>query len=190
MPYKQYYFICINTFTLIGDEYMNLPRIRSALNSDIEKIKQIYFSTVTWMSNNNHKQWRYTDIKLLFEIFEIAEFFVYEYNAEILGVIIISEKDISHSWEKISFKKKSLYLYRLVIGREYAKKGYAKDLLDFAKNYGFSHGFEQLCLLCLKRKTKLVQFYLDNDFFNTYETIIQTENEPSIFFVHNLSIMG
>lgn len=164
---------------------MNLRRIRPALHSDIETIRHIYLSTVKWMSDNHFKQWRYTDIELLFELFKISEFFVYDYNTEILGFIIISKTDIANNWKNFS-SKKSLYLYRLVIERAHTKKGYAKELLDFAKEYGFSHGFEQLCLLCLKRKTKLIQFYLENDFFCIYEAVIPSEKEPSIFLVHNI----
>lgn len=163
--------------------------IRKAKYTDINDIVNLHTSIVDWMSKTNLKQWYYNDIYRLLTIFQINEFFLLEYDKDIIGFVIISRKDINSCWSNFATNK-TLYLYKLVIKREYAKLGYSQKLLNFSKKYGISMGYKQICLLCLKRKNKLVNLYKNNNFYCIHESIIQSENEPSLFMICDLDKEG
>lgn len=159
--------------------------IRKAKYTDINDIVNLHTSIVDWMSKTNLKQWYYNDIYRLLTIFQINEFFLLEHDKDIIGFVIISQKDINSCWTNFATNK-TLYLYKLAIKREYAKLGYSQELLNFSKKYGASMGYERICLLCLKRKNKLVKLYINSNFYCIHESIIQLENEPSLFMICNL----
>lgn len=159
--------------------------IRPAKKNDENNIRNLYYSTVVWMSENKLKQWRYRDIDFLFKTFKIEDFFIYELKNELIGFIIASAENL-FSIASNSSLYRTLFLYKLTVDRKYTKKGYSEELLNYTKVYGVKKGYHQLCLTCLKENKKLLDFYSRNKFIYQYETAFTGKNKTSVVFTYNL----
>lgn len=159
---------------------------RATKKKDLTIINEIYFDVVQWMKINNLRQWRFKELNLLYSLFDLSDFFLC-FNSEnkAVGFMILSNYDISHCWYKSNLKG-ALYLYKLTVKREYAKMGYSKKLLCYAKEYASQRKYNYICLYCLKEHEKLSLFYEENGFKKIFEQTIPSENKLSVFYIYNI----
>ncbi|MDL5510531.1 GNAT family N-acetyltransferase [Arenibacter sp. M-2] len=71
------------------------------------------------------------------------ELYVLEENDKIIGTIVVSTH-MDKEYDSISWltpNKNNIYIHRLAVDPQEQKKGYAKELMDFAEDYARKGGF-------------------------------------------------
>lgn len=161
--------------------------IRRANYADINLINDIFLDVVLWMQANKLKQWRFHDLDWNIIPFNINDFFIcFDCENNAVGFMILSPYDISNAWNKWEFPH-SLYIYKLAVKREYAKLGFSSELLDFSKIFANENYYNNLCLYCQSKRSKLRNLYEKNGFIYIGEQIIKNEIDTSSFYVYHLN---
>lgn len=133
--------------------------IKQADENDILAIEGILINVVIWMNKNKlHNQWNEYSIKwnCLSKDYEINDFYIDYQNGVPAACIAITDLDLKY-WPEIP-QRKSLYIHKLAVKREFASKGISKELINFAKNLSLKNGINSLAVVTENRTINDVEF--------------------------------
>lgn len=160
--------------------------IRRANIKDINMIEDIFFNVVLWMKEKKLKQWRFHDLDWNKIPFNINDFYIcFDDTNNAVGFMILSPNDINNVWNKWTFSN-SLYIYKLNVKREYAQLGFSFEMINFAKAFAKKNWYNNLCLYCQTKRTKLRDFYERNGFTCIGKEIIKNEVDVSSFYIYQI----
>ena len=112
----------------------------------------------------------------LSQYYKVNDFYIaYENDIPVACMALINYDP--HFWPDI-VKGKSLFLHKVAVIRDYAGKGFSKELIDFAKAKAKYLGIKKLRLDCHKRRDRVRSVYEKQGFvcveektlFGKYET--------------------
>lgn len=139
--------------------------IRQASNNDIPFIEDILLDAVTFLRKAGlENQWNEINIKWdsLSKDYKIDDFYIdYEDNIPV-ACMALTDYDKKY-WPEIA-KGKSIYLHKLAVKREFAGRGYSKDLINFAKDLSHEKGINSIRLDCNFYREKLRSVYENEGF--------------------------
>jgi len=137
--------------------------IRLAKILEIPDILNITRACAKRMMDQGIYQWNeYYPSKEAFEK-DIArkELYVLVENDEIIGTIVVStlmdEEYVSINW--LTPNKNNIYIHRLAVDPKKQKKGYAKELMDFAEDYARKGCFISVRLDTFSKNSRNNKFY-------------------------------
>lgn len=112
--------------------------IRRATNQDIDHIWQLRLETSALLKERHIDQWQYYKPEKSTFLDDIAlnEFFVYEKENQIIGMIAI-KKGIEHTYDEIfdgkwGYDEPYLTIHRLAVKKAFLGRHISQDLLKFA----------------------------------------------------------
>jgi ribosomal protein S18 acetylase RimI-like enzyme len=138
-------------------------KIRPALIKDLAEIKKLTEACAVAMQEKNIFQWNeyYPSREKLKADISKKELYVLEENAEIIGIIVLSdfmdEEYIPVEW--LTRTGKNLYIHRLATHPSVWGMGYGQKLMDFAENFARKNGFESVRLDTFSQNKRNHRFY-------------------------------
>jgi GNAT superfamily N-acetyltransferase len=111
--------------------------------------------------------------------YSLNELFVAYVDHEAAGTIILQEEDPLF-WSEVT-DKDALYLHKLAIRREYAKKGLSREMLEWAQLRAQSLQKAYLRLDCAADRSKLCRFY-ESHGFKKLRVKLMFNKFPSAFY--------
>jgi GNAT superfamily N-acetyltransferase len=146
--------------------------VKQANNTDIPVIENILLSIVDWMEKNGLPQWGLENVKWenLSKYFEIGNFYIAYDNSHPVACMALIDYD-PNIWNDIP-KGESLFIHKLAVMRDYAGKGFSKELIDFAKLKARSMGIKTLRLDSRADRPKVRAVYENQDFICVAEKAI------------------
>ena len=137
--------------------------IRLARSSDIPSILTITKACAKHMVSNGIFQWNehYPTRKAFEKDIKRNELFILIHNDVPIGCIVIStymdEEYIPIRW--LASSGNNIYIHRLAVHPDFQKRGFAKQLMDFAEQFGKSKGFTSIRLDTFSQNTRNQKFY-------------------------------
>ena len=119
--------------------------IRHAKILDIPEILSVSRACALYMIQNGIFQWNeyYPSEAIFKKDISRKELYVLVHNSSIVGCITISKfMDVEYEpvqW--LSQNNRNIYIHRLAIHPDHQKKGYARQLMDFAETYARDNKF-------------------------------------------------
>lgn len=83
-------------------------------------------------------------------------------------------------WPEVE-RGQSLYLHKLAVKREFAGKGYSKELITFAKDLALSKGINSIRLDCNYHRKKLREIYENEGFVFASKKCIKVNNDMALY---------
>jgi len=164
--------------------------ITYATFDDLLELDELAEEVITHMKESKIPQWELNYPR--YEHFEQdvikKALIIYKEDEKIIGCMaILPENDPPYhtisSWQK----EYSIVIHRVLVDPSVQKKGIAKQLLNFAKQYGKLHGFESIKIDTHLENYKMRRFLQKNDFIEgdyievmdriAYECILEDEHE-------------
>lgn len=137
--------------------------IRRGTEKDIDNILQITKACASHMISKNIFQWNefYPNKKPFEKDAERKELYVMQLEKQIIGCITIStfmdEEYIPINW--LTPNKNNIYIHRLAVHPNEQGKGYARKLMDYAKNFAISNNYTSIRLDTFSRNERNKKFY-------------------------------
>lgn len=137
--------------------------IRRAKLSEIGKILKITAACAEKMAAEEIFQWNehYPNEEAFFNDINRKELFVLEIENIIIGCIVIStHKDVEYetvAW--LTTDVCNYYIHRLAIHPEFQKKGYAKELMDYAEALALKNNISSIRLDTFSKNLRNQKFY-------------------------------
>lgn len=137
--------------------------IRKGSTEDIDVLIGLTKSCARHMISNGIFQWNdhYPSRTAFEKDVKRQELFVLEVNSSIVGCIVISTF-MDEEYENVGWlteSDKNLYIHRLAIDPNYQKKGYAKQLMDYAEKVAKNNGFISIRLDTFSQNQRNINFY-------------------------------
>ena len=137
--------------------------IRRPKIAEINEIMAITRACARDMSSRGIEQWNeHYPSRTAFEYdLEMEELFVIEQDQKIIGSVTLSfTKDEEYKpIEWLGPDTKHLYVHRLCVDPEQQGKGVARQLMDFAENYGKRQGCASVRLDTFSQNPRNIRFY-------------------------------
>jgi ribosomal protein S18 acetylase RimI-like enzyme len=124
--------------------------IREATLSDLNQIWQLRLETTELLKERGIDQWQYADpsYETIKKDINLHEFFVYEENNEIKGMIAIKsgiEKTYLNIYDgKWNVDKPYLTIHRLAVKRNLLGKDIALSLMQYAEQHAFNRAIDYI----------------------------------------------
>ncbi|MFK7832270.1 MAG: GNAT family N-acetyltransferase [Winogradskyella sp.] len=137
--------------------------IRKAEDIDIEAIMNLTKACAKTMIAKGIYQWNehYPNPSAFKNDIKRHELYVLEIDAQIAGTIVIStfkdEEYIPIKW--LSENENNIYIHRLAIHPDFQRKGYAKQLMDFAEHYAIENSYSSIRLDTFSQNKRNRNFY-------------------------------
>jgi GNAT superfamily N-acetyltransferase len=160
--------------------------IKQANENDIPVIEEILLDAVNWLTKNGiQNTWNASNIKWtnLSNSFKINNFYIAYQNEFPAACMALTDFDPIF-WPNIP-KGEALYLHKVAVKREFARKGFTKELIDFAKNLAESHCINTIHLNCNRHRDKLRKVY-ENQGFICVEEKTFFENHDTALYLCNV----
>ncbi|MEN8139125.1 MAG: GNAT family N-acetyltransferase [Bacteroidota bacterium] len=137
--------------------------ISLAEKNDIEEIHSLTKACASNMISNGIYQWneKYPPKNKLSEDISRGELFCIKDESKIYGIIVITEIE-DEEYENIKWlspQGTSIYIHRLAVHPDYQRKGYAKELMDFAEGFAHSMGYTSVRLDTFSKNPRNNKFY-------------------------------
>jgi GNAT superfamily N-acetyltransferase len=142
--------------------------VKNASVDDILIIENILSDVDCWMDSNNLLHWGKENIQwaVLSQNYRIDDFYIaYEEDIPVACMALIDFDPIF--WPDIP-KGKSLFLHKIAVKRDFASKGYSKELIDFAKEAAKLRNIQTIRLDCFQHNYKVRHIY-EKQGFNLVE---------------------
>jgi ribosomal protein S18 acetylase RimI-like enzyme len=136
----------------------------SIKSGDTESALKIMREAASWLIKKGEPMWELKDLtaeKILDGITANEVYVGYIENKPVTAMILQWHDKIF--WPDIP-KNKSGFIHKLCVSREFAGKGYAKAMLQFAENECKKREIHFLRLDCAGNREKLCKIYEDNSF--------------------------
>lgn len=133
--------------------------VKNATENDILMIESILTDVDRWMDRKNFLHWGKENIQwaMLSRDYRIDDFFIaYEEEVPAACMALIDYDPIF--WPNIP-KGESLFLHKIAVKREFARKGYSKELIDYAKETAKLRNIQTIRLDCFQHNIKVRQIY-------------------------------
>lgn len=137
--------------------------IRHAKILDIPEILSVSRACALYMIQNGIFQWNeyYPSEAIFKKDISRKELYVLVHNSSIVGCITISKfMDVEYEpvqW--LSQNNRNIYIHRLAIHPDHQKKGYARQLMDFAETYARDNKFISIRLDTFSQNERNQKFY-------------------------------
>lgn len=158
--------------------------IKQAVTQDIPIIESILLNAVKWMDENGLHQWEKENIQWqkLSKYYNVDDFYIAYYESIPVACMALIDYDPAF-WSDIP-RGESLYIHKIAVKREYARKGFSKELIDFAKTKAKCLDINAIRLDCHKTRYKVRAIYEKQGFvcveektlFGRYETALYIYN--------------
>lgn len=137
--------------------------IRQANKNDIPALEQLYKKRVLYNNAQGIPQWTLQEVSwdTLSKTYQIEDFYVLE-DGDMKACCCIVDVDPVY-WPRKK-KGESLYLHKIAVDPDYAKKGYGDALVSYFKDKGKQEGYPDVRLDVRAQKDKLRAFYERNGF--------------------------
>lgn len=137
--------------------------IRMAERNDINEIFTIYVNAKKNLIENGIFQWtdNYPTLAIITEDIKNKFLYVLSINDEIIGAINISEEQ-EKEYEDINWlfdDRKILVIHRLVVHPKNQRKGYARELMNFAEHFAEKNGYTSIRLDAYSPNSRVIDFY-------------------------------
>ncbi|NRD18712.1 GNAT family N-acetyltransferase [Winogradskyella eckloniae] len=137
--------------------------IRKAKEKDIESILALTKACANAMIVNNIYQWNeHYPNKIAFETdLKHGELFVLEIKGSIIGTIVISTTmDVEYQSIKwLTSNKNNIYIHRLAVHPDFQGKGYAQQLMNYAKQFAITNRYASIRLDTFSKNKRNQKFY-------------------------------
>ncbi|MBI3342468.1 GNAT family N-acetyltransferase [Candidatus Curtissbacteria bacterium] len=124
-----------------------------------------------WMEKqglNVSQWWRPENMNrnFLLKYAELDEFYVALVNGAPAASVILQDNERNQSWKGVDGKnpRKALYIHWLCVARNFAHKGYSKEMVSFAEHEAERKNFKLLRLDTDAKEKKLCELYEDLGF--------------------------
>jgi len=137
--------------------------IRHAKILDIPEILSVSRACAHYMIQNGIFQWNeyYPSEAIFKNDISRKELYVLVHNSSIVGCIAISKyMDVEYEpvqW--LSQNNRNIYIHRLAVHPDHQKKGYARQLMDFAETYARDNKFISIRLDTFSQNERNQKFY-------------------------------
>ena len=133
--------------------------VKNATENDILMIESILTDVDRWMDRKNFLHWGKENIQwaMLSRDYRIDDFFI-AYEEEVPAACMALIDYDSIFWPNIP-KGESLFLHKIAVKREFARKGYSKELIDYAKETAKLRNIQTIRLDCFQHNIKVRQIY-------------------------------
>lgn len=137
--------------------------IRHAKILEIPEILSVSRACALYMIQNGIFQWNeyYPSEAIFKKDISRKELYVLVHNSSIVGCITISKfMDVEYEpvqW--LSQNNRNIYIHRLAIHPDHQKKGYARQLMDFAETYARDNKFISIRLDTFSQNERNQKFY-------------------------------
>lgn len=161
--------------------------VKQAGENDIPIIEEILLDAVNWMSQNGlQNQWNESNIRwaILAKSYNISDFYIDYQNDLPVACMALTDYDPTY-WPDIP-KDGALYLHKLAVKRSFAGNGYAKELIDYAKNLALNFKIKAVRLNCNQHRVKLREVYEREGFVCVEEKSIDGKYDTALY-VYDLS---
>lgn len=154
---------------------------------DANKAILVMQNVAKWMrkSGKPKSQWwepENMNSDFLFKHIEPDEYYVAIIDGKPAASVILQDSERNQSWKPIDGNdpKKALYVHWLCVSREFAGKGYARLMVDFAANEARKKGFKLLRLDTNAKEKKLCDLYEGMNF--QLMGVEQEDNHKTAFY--------
>ncbi|PQB05397.1 GNAT family N-acetyltransferase [Aureitalea marina] len=155
--------------------------IRWANSAEIPKILQITKACAHSMIERGILQWNesYPNQEQFAEDIRRNELYVYIYNEEVIGCIVITSLKDSE-YEPIQWLTSELehyYIHRLAVHPDHQGKGYARKLMDFAERKGREDGVASIRLDTFSKNPRNQHFYKQRGYLKVGHIFLPNQSE-------------
>lgn len=137
--------------------------IKIASLNDLNEIHKLTQSCAKNLIESSIFQWneQYPSKEVLKKDIELLQLFKLEINNQIIGIIVLTEvEDTEYKNVKWLTKSlKNLYVHRLAVHPKFQRKGFAKQLMEFAENYAKNNNYESVRLDTFSKNSRNLKFY-------------------------------
>lgn len=156
--------------------------IKQAGEDIIPIIEEILLDAVNWMSASGlQNQWNESNVKWsnLSKSYKINNFFIAYQNGLPAACMALTDYDPPY-WPDIP-KGESLYLHKVAVKREFAGKGFAKELIDFSKKLAIRYCINAVRLNCNQHRNKLRAVYENEGFICVEEKTFFEKHDTALY---------
>jgi GNAT superfamily N-acetyltransferase len=120
------------------------------------------------LREKNIFQWNdwYPSRERLAKDIKLEELYVYEENAEIIGMVVLTPV-MDEEYEPIDWLTpdgRNLYVHRLATHPDVWGRGYGKKLMDFAETFALENNYRSVRLDTFSRNKRNQKFYENRDY--------------------------
>lgn len=157
-------------------------QIQLANINDLNSIFEIYKRSKHKLEEEGIYQWteNYPNISIVEQNLKEDELYVLKDGEKIAGAINISEKQ-EPEYKLINWgfnDSKVMVIHRLVIDPEHQRKGYARQLMDFAENYAKENNHSSIRLDAYSAHKRVIEFYKNRNYFIRGEVNFPEREHP------------
>ena len=156
--------------------------VKQANENDIPIIEGILLDAVNWMARSGlQNQWNDSNVKWanLSKSFQISDFYIAYHNGIPAACMALTDYDPTY-WPHIP-KGESLFLHKVAVKREFAGKGFSKELIDFAKTFAFRNCVNTIRLNCNQHRNKLRSVYENEGFVCVEEKTFLERHDTALY---------
>lgn len=144
-------------------------QIQLGNSADLISIFEIYKRSKNKLEEEGIYQWteNYPNISIVEQDLKEGVLYVLKDGKEIVSAINISEKQ-EPEYKQINWEfddSKVLVIHRLVIDSKHQRKGYARQLMDFAENYAKENKYSSIRLDAYSAHKRVIEFYKKRNYF-------------------------
>ena len=163
--------------------------IRKGCFEDLNSLEHLVTACRLKMESENIFQWNHT--YPLAKDFENDinrnELYVKEFNDEIIGCIVLSNA-MDEFYKNISWTPNTdnaLYVHRLAVLPKFQGQGIARQLMDFAENFGKTNDYQAIRLDTFSQNKRNQKFYLSRG-YTQLESIYFPNQSEFPFYCYEL----
>lgn len=147
--------------------------VEKAITSDLEVLFTIYQNAKLELDRKKIYQWTdtYPTKSIIKADIDKDILYVLKNPNKIVGAINISEEQ-EKEYQSIDWKfdnSKVLVIHRLVVHPNQQRKGYAKQLMDFAENFAVDNSYTSIRLDVYSQNKSVIDFYIKRGYVNRGE---------------------
>lgn len=149
--------------------------IQEITEEKIEILLELLRKKANWLIKIGKPMWnpQYLSKHEFLKKYANCKMFVIRENKEAIGGFVLIENDQSF-WNSEENNAYAYYIHKLVIKDGYTGKGYAKEAIEWIKQYSISNGKNHLRLDCYGDREYLKKLYSESGF--TLKRDIQVDN--------------
>ncbi|MBP1994408.1 GNAT family N-acetyltransferase [Paenibacillus eucommiae] len=170
---------------MISNSQRKPMTIRKITEAELEEVSSILNETALWLKNKGEEMWKSDQVSVqkLRDSYKMKEIYLGFLESAAVATMILQEED-SLYWPNVRTNE-SLFLHKLAVRREFAKKGLSSEMLDEAKSLAKKNHKKYVRLDCAADRPQLCGFYEMNGFKKVGEQIL-FEQYPTAYYEYEL----
>ena len=174
-------------------QYFNseTEKIQLAQPTDLPQLTQLFRNAKNYLDQQEIFQWTdtYPSITNIEKDLKDQTLYVLKNNEAIIGAVTLNdEQDIEY--QSIDWKfngEKILVIHRLVVDPIYQRRGYAKELMDFAEDFGRRQNYDAIRLDTYTKNKVSFEFYKKRNYISRGEVFFSGRRFPFYCLEKNLN---